>query len=437
MRTTLRTTVIALALFVALGTTAHAAVVSATLTDPQGDGNKVSDVHPWDLASFGIEYDDSGKLTASFTVYDDERTGIWAGYGVQAEVGFWNADEGFCDSGSPGGVFFRLLPNVDAPVPNSWVTYSVVGHGDFPLVETFPEKIPSGYVFTIVDPEGFADRGYDCVRNIELRGEGHGSDNIGGTVCLSAQGAVLCPAPTERIAVRWLSPRDGQTVSGFLHEGESDCLALTTGPIVRTENWVDGSFHDAQSNAPWGCEIDTRQLANGTHTLTVKAFATDGRVAEDTIRIQVSNPTSGTAPTSGGGTSEPTRAPETPAPAVDAGPPAAPAAATPASPAGGAPPTRPDRAAPATTTRPLTTARAAVVSRHALARRYGRAFTKRTKAGYRLTCRARGPARATCRVAWRRGAWRYAGTVRVSRTRARDTAVVDVTRRRVRAGSPR
>ena len=78
----------------------------------------------------------------------------------------------------------------------------------------------------------------------------------------------LKPAVAAAPSARWLSPEEGQTVSGVLSEsgiGAQRCEAKVTGPVVRTENYVDGQLNDTQLFAPWACEWDTRNYVNGGH----------------------------------------------------------------------------------------------------------------------------------------------------------------------------
>ena len=73
--------------------------------------------------------------------------------------------------------------------------------------------------------------------------------------------------------------------------GAQNCEAKVTGPVVRTENYVDGRLNDTQVYSPWGCVWDTRNYVNGGHLLTVKAYdAANNVIATDTVRVTVNNP---------------------------------------------------------------------------------------------------------------------------------------------------
>ncbi|HWT22916.1 MAG TPA: hypothetical protein VN213_05365 [Solirubrobacteraceae bacterium] len=400
--------------------------MAGSITDPAGDADPASGIHPYDIGTYGVVYDDAGSITVSISFSDPMDDKVDFTWRLTASVGVWSAAAGACDVTSPGSA--RLdVRGTDAPDPNFPNThYSVVGFagGSERAVRVDVAVVGDALVFgPIVDPDAFALRFYNCVADVRLRNFAGGSDDAPGPFCMSTRGTIPCGELSAPIAIRWSSPRDGQTVSGVLREGPGSCLAESAGPVVRTENWIDGALHDEQVSFPWGCEVDTRTLPDGPHTLTVKAFTADGRSAEDTIRIEVANGAAVAPPPS----SPPATGVPAPAPAPAPATPSSPGVVT--SPAGGDPGT--GGAAEATTTgRRLTLARARTVGRRALAARFGRAFRDRTR--YRATCRASGPRRVFCRVRWRYGQWLYRGTVVVRRTATRDAAVVRVTRRRVR-----
>jgi hypothetical protein len=406
---------------------ASADVVSGGLEDPRGDGYTSTQVWPYDLGVYELTYDSAGTLTATFSYYREETSRFGFGYTVEASVGVWDPARGTCDAGAPGGLALDLHPPFEYDF--SGVTYSIVGYrnGETQERSLLPRFQDNRVTFTVTDRDAFAGRGYDCVTGVTLRNYADGLDTADGTFCMSPSGTVPCPTPGEPIGIRWSSPRDGQTVSGFLHEGESDCWAVSSGPVVRTENWVDGVFHDAQVNRPWGCEIDTRTLSDGPHTLTVKAFAADGRMVEDTVTVLVANGSASTPAAPAASTVAPA-APTTPAPSTEQ--PAQGGQTAPSTALGGAA-TEP-AARSRLRARRLSRGRATALARSVLARRFGRAFARRAQRGYRLSCTLEDARHATCRVAWRHGQWRYSGVVRVTRTGRRDRAAVRVSRRKAR-----
>jgi hypothetical protein len=196
------------------------------------------------------------------------------------------------------------------------------------------------------------------------------------------------PAPAARDttppSVAWAKPRAGQEIGGVLAEATGTCLVEADDPsgIAYTENFVDGRFHDRQAYAPWSCEIDTRTLADGPHTLTVRAHDRAGNVGEASVQVIVRN--QGAAG---------------PQPASQPGP-------TPTAPSGATPPSR-------TTRRLVTTKQARVQARRALARRY-RSFRRSRR--HAMRCRP-GAARTvqTCVVRWTARSRAYSARIRIRR----------------------
>ena len=399
---------------------AQAAVVWGSLTDPRGDaiqGNSGTS----DLVSFSVRYDDIGTITVSWeAIYGPAA---YSFYDLRGNIGVWDPKAKVCDIASTGSVAFLLRPVADHYPPGT-VFYTVVNfYGD--TVQA-PVWADAGMPMTFSDNIAFARRGYNCVTNVALLGYDGGHDPSDVTFCMGPSGTISCPEIGQRIGVRWVSPREGQTVSGFLHEGRSTCWAESDGPVVRTENWVDGRLHDRQNVYPWGCEWDTRQYSNGFHTLTVKAFAADGRVVEDTVRVNVSNANPVIPPTPPPPTTENALPPVAlTIPVAFTAQPAAPAMPSP----GGSTGAQPPALAPPPPLS-LSTARAKASARRALARKFGKRYTMRARRGSTLTCRKLSSTRATCKVAWRYRDVRYSGTVRVTRNADRTSAILRIKRQR-------
>jgi hypothetical protein len=79
--------------------------------------------------------------------------------------------------------------------------------------------------------------------------------------------------------------RDGQSVSGKV-----DWRARLDGIDAEwVEFLVDGRLAFTEQQAPYGESFDTTELANGQHTLTLWAVATNGRTATASIRVTVRN----------------------------------------------------------------------------------------------------------------------------------------------------
>ena len=189
-------------------------------------------------------------------------------------------------------------------------------------------------------------------------------------------------------SAQWPSPRDGQTVSGKLTEGGAgahNCEVKVAGPVVRTENYVDGKLNDSQVYSPWGCEWDTRNYVNGAHRLTVRAYdAANNMIATDTVRVTVDNPNP-----------PPTDSP--PPPVIETSP----GVVVPSGSTGTQPGTSRD-----------SRARRLVSRQAALARRYGKAFRKRE--GYVAKCQKTSASRWNCTIRWRYGQFVYKGKIRLT-----------------------
>ena len=104
---------------------------------------------------------------------------------------------------------------------------------------------------------------YTCVRaamaiaTLSNSGSGWGTDELDSDVF------ALQPAVVALPSAQWLSPKDGQTVSGMLTEGGTgahNCAVKVTGPVVRTENYVDGKLNDTQVYCALGLRVGHAQL---------------------------------------------------------------------------------------------------------------------------------------------------------------------------------
>jgi hypothetical protein len=72
----------------------------------------------------------------------------------------------------------------------------------------------------------------------------------------------LSAVPSSVGAVKWLSPANGQTVSGVYSEGTSGgrkrCEIRAPAETAKVENYVDGRLNDVQVYFPWSCEWTRR-----------------------------------------------------------------------------------------------------------------------------------------------------------------------------------
>jgi hypothetical protein len=91
--------------------------------------------------------------------------------------------------------------------------------------------------------------------------------------------------------VRWRAPRRGSTVSGAL-SGPS-CRAKVSGGrrVERVVFFVDGKRLNTEREAPYTCEFDSKNFANGPHTLKVIVHDASGIKRSETVTVNVANET--------------------------------------------------------------------------------------------------------------------------------------------------
>ena len=214
--------------------------------------------------------------------------------------------------------------------------------------------------------------------------------------CLDGPGC-FAPPPTQDTTppeVAWVTPTNGQVVSGRLRETSPPvCLvnARDSSGIARTENYVDGKFNDQQVFAPWSCEIDTTLLADGPHTLMVRAYDKAGNFADASTTVIVRN--------SG------------PAPAPPGAPPAPPAPPVPPTPIPPATPSPPANPSPGTTTKLVTSRQARRAVKSKLAWKY-RSFDRAKRP--RISCQPNSSQTVqTCVVRWSARGKTYVARARV------------------------
>jgi hypothetical protein len=354
--------------------TVDAAVVTGSATDPAADLASTTNLPSpaIDFTSVAVTYDSAGRVDTTFGFPAPPPLDL----NMRAAVGLGTVRaDGSCTAPTfPGGNLFTT------PTAQFQALVSSEGRaGDAYTVGVVWEEGSSAEGWT--DPTGaeFADSnrtwrfhtthvrlankhytcaraGLDVWRAEEPVGSGTGYDVLDTDVFALTEPPPPPPAPS----VTWVSPLNGQTISGVLSEsgaGAQRCLVDGVGPIVRTVNYVDGNVLDTQLFSPWGCELDTRLLTNGSHVLTVKAFdASDKQIASDSVQVIVNNPD------------------------------------------------------PPPTLR-LTGGKARAAAKTTLTRRYGRAFRKRR--AYRANCSRVSATRWTCTVRWRFGPFVYKGRVRL------------------------
>jgi polysaccharide lyase-like protein/Big-like domain-containing protein len=103
--------------------------------------------------------------------------------------------------------------------------------------------------------------------------------------------APSAPPPSPELTVSQ-SAVSGQTVSGAI-----SWTASPSGQAVsKIEFWIDGDLKWTENLSPYvyggdGRTLDTRNLANGSHTLEVRAFGSGGSTARASAGVKVSNTT--------------------------------------------------------------------------------------------------------------------------------------------------
>jgi N-acetyl-anhydromuramyl-L-alanine amidase AmpD len=98
------------------------------------------------------------------------------------------------------------------------------------------------------------------------------------------------PVPVPAPVVLGQSLVDGQAVSGPVD------WQVQAANAVRVELLVDGAVRTALTSPPYAWTWDASAEAAGEHVLTVRAVGRDGRVAEASVKVTVTPPTSPPAP---------------------------------------------------------------------------------------------------------------------------------------------
>lgn len=108
------------------------------------------------------------------------------------------------------------------------------------------------------------------------------------------------PADTTPPTVQWVSPPSGSMVSGVLSQLTSSCTVSASDnvAVAQVAFAADGSALNTDVFAPFGCEWDTRMVADGTHTLVATAADAAGNSAAASTQVTVANGTTvNSAPT--------------------------------------------------------------------------------------------------------------------------------------------
>ena len=91
-------------------------------------------------------------------------------------------------------------------------------------------------------------------------------------------------APT---GVTFSAPAAGATISGTF-SNSTGCQVTGTG-IARVVFFMDSTQLNIENSAPWQCQLDTRNFANGSHTLRAVAYDSAGGSTSVTRAVNIQN----------------------------------------------------------------------------------------------------------------------------------------------------
>jgi hypothetical protein len=412
----------------ALGGTAQAAV-TGSVVDPSGDmsldnGDFLPDPRV-DFTSVRVKYDAAaGRVDVAFTFSAVPP----AEYGIQAGVGIGTLDASnrctapiftsgrFHEDGSVTngvavvGQYNRGYPG-NGVEGDGWDPYSnPVQYGWFDSNSSIfdwqsgPKK---EWNFGTVNTK-LLGRNFNCAHAVMFAVGPDGRQGLDFSSLFP-----LSAVPSSIGAVKWLSPANGQTVSGVYSEGTSGgrkrCEIRAPADTAKVENYVDGRLNDVQVYFPWSCEWDTTKFTNGEYNLNTVAYDVDGRqLGKDTIAVRVSNPNPPASDNPPPPATEPTLHPATSPGGTN--------------PPGSSSPGPVDQGGVlgsvtqgvGSVTRGVGFGAAKRATRRVLTGMYGKRFTKRKR--YRITCRG-DLSTKTCRVQWHYKRKLYKGKVKITRRR--------------------
>jgi hypothetical protein len=103
-------------------------------------------------------------------------------------------------------------------------------------------------------------------------------------VSINVQNGIADGGPT---GVVFTAPAEGGTLSGA-YKDSGACEVTGTG-ISRVVFYMDSTQLNTENYGPWQCSFDTRQFANGTHTLKAVAYDSSGQSVIVTRSVNVQN----------------------------------------------------------------------------------------------------------------------------------------------------
>ncbi len=107
-----------------------------------------------------------------------------------------------------------------------------------------------------------------------------GSLSVDDFQVVTANSSIVPPTVTVQ------PPTRGATLSGSV---PVDATVVAGNPIDRVEFWIDAILRYSTSTNPYQWNFDTTSLANGSHTIAVKAYDTVGNMGVTTLTCTVNN----------------------------------------------------------------------------------------------------------------------------------------------------
>ncbi len=101
----------------------------------------------------------------------------------------------------------------------------------------------------------------------------------------AVSGAAASAADTVPPAVSITSPAAGTVGGSVMVQG----TATDNTGVVRVELWIDGALSTSTTSAAFSFNWNSTTVANGSHTLTVKAYDASNNVGQASVTVNVSN----------------------------------------------------------------------------------------------------------------------------------------------------
>jgi len=87
------------------------------------------------------------------------------------------------------------------------------------------------------------------------------------------------------LSIKWLAPRDGNTVRGVLRGSTCDVTVHDVIPITKVTFGLDGSTLTTDTAPPYTCELGAAALSPGMHLLKAKAYDAAGNIQSTNIQV--------------------------------------------------------------------------------------------------------------------------------------------------------